>query len=105
MGIVSAQSAQHECSPSRLTPSRPGPDPGPHRWSEEEVPDQVRDSGMKGDQSGTRPTLGGRDGTFCRKCLMVQPTSIGCDLRNVVMRPPAGRVGRGPGWSPGANLL
>jgi hypothetical protein len=57
-------------------------------------------------RQGTRPTPG--RGALERRGYgaSCQPSpSDGCAPCNVAMRPPVGRVGRGPGWSPGPRLV
>ena len=50
---------------------------------------------------GPRPTLGGRIRIACGPRFIQKPRTTAGRCPTSPMRPPGGRVGRGPGWSPG----
>ena len=54
---------------------------------------------------GTRPSLGGRRRGAWGERFMVKPRTRGVWGGASPERPPGGRVGRGPGWSPGQETL
>jgi len=101
----------HSCR-SRTWPAcerRSSPLPGPSRLLKKQI---MLGSARKlflsrnpnrGEEERARPWVGALE-RWGQRALCLPSPSNGCAIRSVAMHPPVGRVGRGPGWSPGRNL-
>ncbi len=68
-------------------------------WSTQPSP-RSRDDFAQTERRGPRPTLGGRLPRARRRRFIPQSPDDGGAATDIATRPPGGRVGRGPGWSP-----